>query len=140
MAWVVDSCVLLDLLIPDPNFAEAALTCLNRYSAEGLVVSPITYLELGPAFCGDTAQQDAFLREKKVRGIKSWEVADTDASYQLWHDCVLRKRRGLAPKRPIADALIAGFAMRWQGLITRNVNDFRVISPTLPLIDPTHLS
>ena len=140
MAWVVDSCVLLDLLIPDPNFAEAALACLNRYSAQGLVVSPITYLELGPAFSGDTAQQDAFLREKKIAALKSWSSADTDASYPLWNDCVLRKRRGLAPKRPVADALIAGFAMRWQGLITRNVADFQVIAPTLPLIDPTHLS
>ena len=140
MAWVVDTCVLLDLLIPDPIFAEPAITCLNRYSLEGLVVSPVTYLELGPAFDGDASQQDAFLREKRISGIKSWDAADTVASYVLWHECVLRKRRGLARKRPVADALIAGFAMRWQGLITRNVDDFRAISPTLPLIDPTHLS
>ena len=39
-------------------------------------------------------------------------------------------------KRPVADVLIAGFAERFQGIITRNAADFRNILPTLTVIEP----
>ena len=53
----------------------------------------------------------------------------------MWHNFTTRRRAGLALKRPIADGLIAAFAARFQGLITRNVDDFRKVAPNLALLD-----
>jgi hypothetical protein len=39
-------------------------------------------------------------------------------------------------KRPVADVLIAAFAARFQGIITRNASDFRNILPNLVVIEP----
>ena len=36
----------------------------------------------------------------------------------------------------LADVLIAAFASRFQGLITRNADDFLSITPTLQVIEP----
>jgi predicted nucleic acid-binding protein len=40
------------------------------------------------------------------------------------------------PKRPIADVLIAAFADRFQGIITRNAAHFRNIAPALTIVEP----
>lgn len=79
MAWVVDTSVVLDLLTGDPGFEPASTACLQTHLDEGLVVSPVTFVELGR---------------------------------------------------------VAAFAERFQGLITRNTDDFRRILPTLPLVEP----
>lgn len=56
MDWVVDTCVLLDILDEIPPFAEAAAEALDEKVEEGeLTVAPITYVELAPAFNGDRA-------------------------------------------------------------------------------------
>jgi hypothetical protein len=55
MAWVVDTCMLIDVLEDDPRFGRSSALTLDSYAAEGLVVCPITYAELSPAFLGDTA-------------------------------------------------------------------------------------
>ena len=63
MDWVVDTCVLLDILDEIPLFAEAAAEALDEKAEKGeLTVAPITYVELAPAFNGDRAMQDLFLR------------------------------------------------------------------------------
>jgi predicted nucleic acid-binding protein len=36
----------------------------------------------------------------------------------------------------VADVLIGAFAIRHDGLITRNDADFRALYPTLPIINP----
>ena len=47
-----------------------------------------------------------------------------------------RRRRTQLAKRPIADVLIAAFAMRFQGIITRNLSDFQLIAPHLKIVAP----
>jgi hypothetical protein len=67
MDWVVDTCVLLDILDEIPPYAEAAAEALDEKAVEGeLTVAPITYVELSPAFNGDRAMQDLFLRNVGV--------------------------------------------------------------------------
>jgi hypothetical protein len=36
----------------------------------------------------------------------------------------------------VADVLIAAFARRFQGIITRNADDFRAIAPELTIVEP----
>lgn len=139
MAWVVDTCVLSDIWATDPMFAASSAECLDRHAADGLVISPVTFVELSPLFDGVLADEEQFLRDYRVSHDIAWSDADTLAAHGYWADSIRRKRQG-GPKRPIADIFIAGFAMRFQGLITRNVDDFRKVAPTLRLVDASTFS
>lgn len=135
MAWVVDTCVLLDIRLGDPNFVQTSVECLSRYSEEGLVLAPISYIELAPQFRGDRKTQDAFLNEYDVEAFAAWNDADTFSAHTLWATFTERRKVQSLSRRPVADVLIAAFAARFQGLITRNMEDFRKVAPNLPLVD-----
>lgn len=66
MAWVVDTSVLLDIRLNDPGIGVASATCLARHLGDELVLCPVTYIELAPAFRGDATMQQAFLRQVGV--------------------------------------------------------------------------
>ena len=63
MSMVVDTCVILDVLEHDPAFGIASAEAIERYADGGLIVSPLTYVELAPAFLGDEARERKFLFE-----------------------------------------------------------------------------
>lgn len=131
-AWVVDTSVLIDIYLPDPVFAQASAQCLAAHLANGLVISPMTYVELAPAFDGDTRLQEQFLEENGVEWLDPWTHADTENAHQLWAAHVKRKRAGQGSKRPAADVFIEAFAKRFQGLITRNPTDFKTVPVVVP--------
>ena len=58
--WVVDTCVLIDLLRRDEAFATLAADALDAKRVEGLTIAPLTYVELAPALGGDVRAQDYF--------------------------------------------------------------------------------
>jgi predicted nucleic acid-binding protein len=132
MAWVVDTSVLLDIHTGDPAFSHLSAACLARCSGDGLLVCPVTYVEMAPAFAGNMDLEDLFLQQLGVEWPTPWTILDTRAAHTLWNDHVTRKRAGHAGKRPIADVLIEAFAQRFQGLITRNPNHFT----TVPILVP----
>jgi len=136
MAWVVDTCVLIDVLDEDPAFGRLSAQVLETSLEEGLVMCPMTYAELSPSFQGNRALQDEFLTEVGVDFRQDWIWADTLQAHQIWNDFMRRKRSGQLPRRPLADALIGAFASRFQGLITRNPEDFTKLFPSLPLRIP----
>ncbi len=136
MAWVVDTSVVVDLLTGDPLFEPASTACLQARLLDGLVISPATFVELGPSFGGDAAAAEAFLKSAHIGASEFWSAGDTLLAHRLWHQFQARRRQSSVAKRPVADVLIAAFAGRFQGLITRNAPDFRSILPTLPLIEP----
>jgi predicted nucleic acid-binding protein len=132
MAWVVDTAVLLDIHSADPAFSHSSAVCLAQHFNEGLLVCPVTYVEMAPAFAGNAALQKEFLRQVGVEWPTQWTVVDTQAAHILWNDHLARKRAGHARKRPVADVLIEAFAQRFQGLITRNPKHFA----TVPVLTP----
>ena len=132
MAWVVDTSVLLDVRMNDATFGLASAQCLAAHLSDGLVISPVTFAELAPAFNVDVRLQEQFLEQNGVEWLEPWTHADTEKTHRLWADHVKRKRAGQGSKRPIADMFIAAFAERFQGLITRNPDDFK----TVPLVVP----
>lgn len=136
MAWVVDTCVLLDVLMEDPTFGRPSAQVLEACLEEGLVICPMTYVELSPALQGDRALQNEFLAGVGVSFRQDWTWADTVQAHQIWNEFVRRKRSGQLPRRPLADVLIGAFASRFQGLITRNPEDFTKLFPSLPLRVP----
>ena len=61
MSWVVDTCLIIDVLEADPDFGEASAELLDSMMVKGLVICPVSYVELAPAFLGDRKRQDEFL-------------------------------------------------------------------------------
>lgn len=137
MTWVVDTCVLLDILDEISPFAEAAAETLDAKVEEGeLTVAPITYVELAPAFNGDRAMQDLFLRNVGLNIDFEGNAAAVFTAHKAWCEHIMRKRSGVEKKRPIADVMIGAYAMRKGGLITRNEADFKTLYPNLTIFNP----
>jgi hypothetical protein len=132
MAWVVDSCVLLDIRMNDPEHGLNSAKCLAAHLVDGLAVAPTTYVELAPAFRGDALLENAFLEWNGVEWLTSWTWTDTITAHRLWAEHVQRKRAGQGVKRPVADVFIEAFAKRFQGLITRDPKHFT----TVPIVVP----
>ena len=136
MAWVVDTCLLLDIGLDDPHFAEKTGKLLTRKSGDGLVICPVTYIELAPAFGGNTKPLQEFLFNLGVEHREDWTWEDTAKAGAAWSHYVEMRRARQAVKRPVADVLIGAFASRFQGLLTRNACDFTKIFPQLPIAGP----
>lgn len=137
MAWVVDTCVLIDVAIGDPAHGLRSARCLESHRRMGLLVCPVTFVEVAPVFAGNLAAQQAFLAEADIGWREPWSSRDTEAAHALWAEAVLRKRRERGTRRPAADVLIAAFASRFEGLITRDVRGFSSLVPRLPIVDPS---
>lgn len=136
MAWVVDTCLLIDVAENDPEFGRHSARLLDRRQAAGLVVAPVSYVELAPLFNGLNEAQNDFLEAIGANWTHSWTWPDTIVAYRAWHNYILNRRHGRVDKRPIADILIGAFATRFGGLLTRNTKDFRSLFPDLRLEEP----
>lgn len=136
MTWVVDTCVLIDVLDDHPMFGRQSAQILETSLKEGLMICPITYTELSPTFQGARALQEEFLTGVGIDFRQDWIWADTLRAHQAWNEYVQLKRSRQFPRRPLADVLIGAFSSRFQGLITRNPDDFTKWFPSLPLRVP----
>jgi len=136
MAWVADTCLLIDVAEADPSFGVVSAQLLDSKRAEGLTLCPVTYVEMAPVFGGDKTAQDEFLFNLGVAWQEPWSQADTSAAHRAWNDYVMSRRSAKIRKRPLADVLIGAFAARFDGLLTRNPDDFRRIFPKLAILTP----
>lgn len=136
MAWVIDTCLLIDVAEADPSFGLKSATLIDSKRTEGLIICPVTYVELAPVFSGDPAAQNEFLQKLGAPWPEAWTLADTVAAHGAWNRYVLAKQAGKIQKRPIADVLIGAFASRFDGILTRNEADFRAAFPTLKIVAP----
>ena len=99
MPWVIDTSVVLDLVTGDPLFEPASTVCLQTHLKDGLVISPVTFVELGPAFRGDDLAAQAFLKSARIGTSEFWDPADTFLAHRLWHDHQQRRRQLQVAKR-----------------------------------------
>ena len=136
MPWVVDTCVLLDVGLDDQTFASGSESLLDAKLAEGLVICPVSYVELAPAFSGQIEPLEEFLFQLGVDHQEDWLTKDTANACEAWTRHVQKRRDHKAARRPIADVLIGAFALRFDGLLTRNTEDFRKLFPSLALLAP----
>ena len=136
MPWVVDTCLLIDVAENDPEFGQSSARLLDRRRSAGLLIAPVSYVELAPLFNGVTEAQTEFLESSGVNWTHSWIWPDTVAAHHAWHHYILKRRRGEISKRPIANVFIGAFAGRFDGLLTRNVKHFRGFFPDLRLEKP----
>ena len=136
MAWVVDTSLLIDIGMKDQEFSQPAGRLLESKTADGLVICPVSYVELSPLFGGNTRDADAFLKTVNVDFTQAWIEADTKTAFAAWNTTVQRKRQGLDSRRPVADVLIGAFASRFQGLLTRDPRGVRNIFQSLTILHP----
>ncbi|MSU58444.1 MAG: type II toxin-antitoxin system VapC family toxin [Pedosphaera sp.] len=133
MAWVVDTCLLIDVAEADPTFGVASAKLLDTKRTDGLTICPVTYVELAPVFSGDQTAQNEFLFNLGVTWPEAWSQADSEEAHRAWHRYVAVRRTDKVPKRPLADILIGAFASRFDGILTRNKSDFRNVFPSLTI-------
>jgi predicted nucleic acid-binding protein len=131
--WVVDTCLVIDVLDDDPEFGASSADLLDDKASEGLLLCPVSFIELAPAFEGELEKQQHFLRQINVNYTADWTWADTCAAFFGWNRYVTLKRSGSTLRRPIADLLIGAFSMRFDGLLTRNAGDFAALFPDLTI-------
>jgi predicted nucleic acid-binding protein len=134
--WLVDTCILIDLLQGDHDFATCSADALDAKRDEGLLISPVTFVELAPSFNGNIVAQNEFLRGLEITCLFHGNQFMLAAAHRAWHEQILRKHAGTSPKRPIADVLIGAHALMVGGLITRNESDFRALYPNLKILNP----
>lgn len=137
---VVDTCVLIDIADDDPEFAEPSVDCVARRLKEGLVVSPVSYVELAPVFDGSRRLLDQFLAGLGIEASVPFDRRDRDVAFSAWARHVSERRSRRVARRPVADALIGALAMRHDGLMTRNGGDFLTLYPKVRIVDPTRES
>ena len=133
---VVDTCVLIDVADDDPDFGETSAECLADRLDEGLMISPVSYVELAPVFDGSRRLLDEFLAGLGIDASAAFDLADRQAAFSAWARHISERRARRSGRRPVADVLIGAQALRHHGLITRNGEDFRSLYPRLRIIDP----
>ena len=136
MTWVVDTCVVIDLVEQDGEFGAASAAALESKLDDSFVIAPVTYVELAPVFDGDIERQNAFLKKAWIDFDFAGNEGAVIAAHRAWYNHVVRKRAGTERRRPVADVLIGAYAMQNGGLITRNEDDFRALYPNLTIFNP----
>lgn len=127
-AWVVDTCVVLDLVHGSDAEVANAEAVLNLAGA--VVLCPVSLVELGPSF-PDPGKLRDFLLDYSIGAEESFTADDAEVGRAAWHRIMARRKTTGEARRPIADILIGAFALRRPGIITRNTADFSTLYPSL---------
>lgn len=60
MGWVIDTCLLIDIAEPDPVFGIPSAILLDSTRGSGLVVCPVSYVELARSSTGTDRPKTCF--------------------------------------------------------------------------------
>ena len=134
MITAIDTNILLDILLPNELFCDAAVEALERSAAAGsLVVCDLVYAELCVHFA-DQPECDEFLTANEIRVEPLTRAAHFSAS-RVWR---AYRQQGGARTRILADFLIGAHAQHQATqLISRDRGFYRSLFPSLSLIDPS---
>ena len=134
MITAVDTNILLDVLIPNPAFAEGSAVALDLAATFGsLVICDVAYAELCIHF---SAQRDCdhFLESASIR-VQSLSPESLFLASRVWRTY---RSQGGKRTRILADFLIGAHAQKQANrLISRDRGFFRTLFPKLELLDPT---
>ena len=133
MNILVDSCVLLDVLTNDPQWADWSAGQIDQLSGEHrLCINPLIYAEISIGFNRIEELEDALPSDLVTRLPLPWEAAF------LAGKCFLNYRKGGGTRRsPLSDFYIgAHAAIGSMALLTRDPSRYRTYFPRLRLICP----
>ncbi|GIH98142.1 type II toxin-antitoxin system VapC family toxin [Planobispora takensis] len=130
---LIDTCVLLDILMDDPKWAEWSDDAVAQAREEGwVIINPIIYAEVSVGF--DTVEDlDEAL---PVNEIERHDLP-YEAGFLAGKAFAAYKQRGGRKRSPLPDFYIgAHAAARKYRLITRDTARYRTYFPTIELITP----
>lgn len=130
---LVDSNVILDIFLDDPNWADWSETTLNRYGASGdLYINPIIYTEVSIGFNRIEELEEAVERA----GFQMLELP-REALFLAGKAYLQYRRKQGIKLSPLPDFFIGAHAAVLDvDLITRDVSRYRTYFPTVNLISP----
>lgn len=135
MITALDTNVLLDVLLPNEDFAEAALAVIEASANLGsLVVCELVYAEL----CGHFSNKhdcDLFLKDNEIDVINLSDHACFLAS-RIWRQY---RKQGGGRVRILPDFLIGAHAQAQASrLISRDSGFYKKLFPKLTVLDPAN--
>ncbi|PKO61119.1 MAG: DNA-binding protein [Betaproteobacteria bacterium HGW-Betaproteobacteria-18] len=130
---LVDSCVLIDVLADDPNWADWSLDQLERCSQQGaLIINPIILAEISPRFACAADLEAALDSLPLVREALPW-----DAAYLAGQAFKVYRQLQGSKTSPLPDFYIGAHALVHQlQLLTRDSARYRSYFPKLALVAP----
>jgi hypothetical protein len=148
MTVAVDTNVLFDVLLDDPEHADLSRTALLSAVRDGpVVVCPVVYAELA-AYFANTHDLDRFLGDAGVQ-MTAFEMQSLAQAGDAWKRyrgrakghaedrCPHCGHRIAARRRVISDFLIGGHALvQADRLLTRDRGYYRTYFPRLSILDP----
>lgn len=123
MIFSIDTCILLDILLPDPSFGLSSKELLKKASTMGkLVICPIVYAELCPQFW-EHLRVKVFLKETDIRMLSFTKDVLWKAG-EVWKSYI--SKGGKRKQRIIPDFLIGAFSVLMANeLITRDKDFYK---------------
>ncbi len=130
---LVDSCVVIDVLENDRNWAGWSQTQLENWSARGpLLINAVIYAELA-AYASSKESLEA---EIAAAGLAVSELP-RDALFLAGRAHAAYRRRGGTRAGVLADFLVGAHAAVLRiPILTRDVSRFRAYFPTINLVSP----
>ena len=129
---LVDSNVLLDILIPDPEWEAWSSDALARAAEDAyLAINPVIYAEVSVGFREVEALEEALPSEIRREDLP-W-----DAAFLAGKAFVRYRRGGGVRSPPLPDFFIgAHAAVRGYTVLTRDPRRYRRYFPTLRVVGP----
>jgi predicted nucleic acid-binding protein len=131
--FLVDSNVILDVFLDDPNWADWSASTLEKYDLEApLYINPVVYSEVSIGF----EQIEALEKALSMCGFEMLEIPK-EALFLAGKIFFKYKRSKGVKLSPLPDFYIgAQAAILGMDLITRDVSRYRTYFPTVRLICP----
>jgi len=131
MATAIDSSVLLDVLLNDPQHAKASEAALREEAQNGLVICEVVIAEIQPVL--GAASIHEFLSDWRIAFVPS-SLESAALAGQMFHTYL---ERGGKRGRVVPDFLIAAHAQfHADGLLARDRGYYRDYFHALRLIEP----
>lgn len=134
MITAIDTNVLLDILLPNEAFCDAAIEAVESSAVAGsLVICDLVYAELCVHF-HEQRECDEFLAANEIR-VEALSRAAHFAASRVWREY---RRQGGSRVRILADILVgAHAALQANRLLSRDRGFYRKMFPRLTVLDPS---
>lgn len=136
MQYVVDPYLVVDILDGDPEWGERSARLLDAHRKDTLIMAPLSYLALAPAFCGQHSLQDEFLLGLGISVHCKYPMETLYAAYDAWYHYQLEHPDATGIGSPFDALCLGAFALSYDGLLTRNASLYRQYFLSLRVLEP----